>query len=212
MCNQPCLIPAHVVTPPKSVQDIQGLTQPNDPCLQAMDPAPGKPEQVQEGTAPLVSKSTMRRQSDVSELRKERVGWHFSLQAPDLQSVHSVEAAESVRGGGDRRSHQGSATLRASKHLSSDEAKADIVSSLSHTTFGTLDGPSPSSQHISPLYGLHTLVAQEETPLSRIITGYRDGAQSLIARVPTWLVYLDLTLSMWNSFSAIEQRKIRSAK
>ncbi|OAP61114.1 hypothetical protein AYL99_03315 [Fonsecaea erecta] len=48
----------------------------------------------------------------------------------------------------------------------------------------SVEGPNPrgsSHKHGTPLYGIQTLVRQEKTPLSDIITGFMDSAKTLIS-------------------------------
>ncbi|KIW70914.1 hypothetical protein PV04_03144 [Phialophora macrospora] len=167
-CSRRLLVQIDATTPPESVQDYQAATQVNDSCLQetSFRPAGRGP--------PAVTLGSLSRESDASDIQSHRHGWHFSLR-PELQAPRQTEAALSVQTEREKANEQDKANLAVTQQLSQGTVSADIAPGLE------MDGPGPSYDHMSRLYRFQTLIAQEETPLSRVIVGYRDGARSLIS-------------------------------
>jgi hypothetical protein len=100
---------------------------------------------------------------------------------PELQAIPPAEAAASIQTEEEKPGEQDSAFLVGTQQPDQDTVSADIFPGPMRTNPAAVDVPHPSYHQVSPLYGIQTLVAQDETPLSKIIVGYRDAARNLIS-------------------------------
>ena len=169
------------MTPPESVVDYQGLERVSDLCLQEMGSQPEQPQHVQQTGTLVPPGLTLSRQGDTSVVQRQQQGWHVSLQTSEHKLAHASKTATIAELEGARTSEHNGAYLAGMRYPSQETVNAEMVPSSSRTIVDDLDVLGPTHRKIPALYGLQTLVAPDESPLGRIITGYMDGARGLLA-------------------------------
>ncbi|KIW75946.1 hypothetical protein Z517_10691 [Fonsecaea pedrosoi CBS 271.37] len=179
--NQPPRTPSSVLSPPESAHE-----QPVQPVVEEQSP---RQSGVHSGTAHHIYEevpsdsiaSSSRPQNNASNLQHNRRGWHFALRTSDSQKAHSSGDPTDTQ---PEETHQ----TDASYQLVAQHAQAGEAGDTGITPFvpGT-DAQGHNARRylhdrVSQLYGVQTLVMQENTPLSDIITGFMDNAKTLLSQ------------------------------
>ncbi|KIW97173.1 uncharacterized protein Z519_02565 [Cladophialophora bantiana CBS 173.52] len=172
-CNQPSLAATDALTPPESAHEHLGHSVPDEQYAHGTDLHSGKAHHSCGATPPNTTTSSSRWQSNVGDLQQNRQGWHFTLCAPGTHSAHPTRAVAV------NQVEERAPKTDASYQLVAQYAAQDISPSTTSVESPNTRGASYS--HVSPLYGIQTLIMKEKTPLSDIITGFMDNAQALLS-------------------------------
>ncbi|KIX98231.1 uncharacterized protein Z520_06311 [Fonsecaea multimorphosa CBS 102226] len=180
-CNQTSHTLSGALTPPESAQEHPGQPVADESYPGESNLYSGNAHLVDEAMTSDRTTPSSTQQSNISDLQHNRRGWHFSLCTAETQSAHANGAPKDVQA--EDEAHQTDASYEVvAKHAhASQVADAEKSSTIPRISVKGPNIPGPAHNHVSPLYGIQTLVAQEKTPLSDIITGFMDSAKNLLS-------------------------------
>ncbi|OQV05896.1 hypothetical protein CLAIMM_10552, partial [Cladophialophora immunda] len=181
-CNQPSLASASALTPPEGAQEhpVQPVSD-DEQYAQESNLHSGNAEHVCEATPPDRPTTSPRRQSNISDLQHSRRGWHFSLQVSEIDSAISAVASTDIQDEEEAHQTDVSYQLVAQHARAGQDTDTCTDPSEAANSIGGPATPGSSHNHVSPMYGIQTLIMQENTPLSDIITGFLDSAKTLLS-------------------------------